>query len=85
MRSCAPVRMFTSGVSVETLPEMTFKYESLPTNGSATVLNTSAAAAPSSLTESSTGLPSVSSATSPAWSAADGASQMRPLSSCSMP
>ena len=53
--------------------------------GSATVLKTMAAAAPSSLTESSTGLPSTSRPISPAFSSAEGASQHRPSINCSMP
>ena len=75
--SCAPVRILMRGASELTLPETTFTYESLPMNGSATVLNTIAAAAPLSLTETSTGSPSRSTPISPLLSAADGASHVR--------
>ena len=47
MRSVLPVRMFTSCESCATLPEITFRYETLPTKRSAIVLNTMAAVAPS--------------------------------------
>ena len=53
--------------------------------GSATVLKTMAAAAPSPVQVSSTGAPSGSTPISPAWSAAEGASQLRPSRNCSIP
>ena len=69
--------MLITGTSGAILPETTFTYESLPINGSATVLNTIAAAAPFTFTLTSTGSPSRSTPTSSALTAAEGASQVR--------
>ena len=82
--SVSPVRIFIRGMSGAIFPDTTLKYESFPTNGSATVLNTIAAAAPFTFTDNSTGSPFMSVAIS-FFSSAEGTSQFIPLSRCSIP
>ncbi len=60
--SVSPVVAFTTSPFVLRTPESTLMYDILPTNGSATVLNTSAESGASASSATSTMLPSLSSA-----------------------
>ena len=67
------------------VPAITFTKESLPTNGSATVLNTYAASGASASHLTRTSLPSASVATSEAASAAEGNTFLREVIKSSTP